>query len=61
MMSAGSGVLHSEFNASREEPVHFLQIWIVPDRKGVAPRYKQQHFPGEAKAREAAADHLTRR
>jgi redox-sensitive bicupin YhaK (pirin superfamily) len=49
MMSAGSGVLHSEFNASREALVHFLQIWIVPDRKGVAPRYQQQHFPDEAK------------
>ncbi len=44
MMSAGSGIRHSEYNHSREELVHFLQIWIVPDRKGVAPRYQQQHF-----------------
>jgi hypothetical protein len=49
MMSAGSGVLHSEFNASREELVHFLQIWIVPDRKGVVPRYQQRHFPADEK------------
>ena len=44
MMSAGTGVRHSEFNASREHEVHFLQIWLVPQRKGVAPRYQQQHF-----------------
>jgi hypothetical protein len=49
MMSAGSGVLHSEFNASREDLVHFLQVWIVPDRKGVAPRYQQRHFTADEK------------
>lgn len=52
MMSAGTGIRHSEYNASASEPVHFLQIWIVPDRRGVAPRYQQQHFsPDEKRGR----------
>ncbi|HEY8329899.1 MAG TPA: pirin family protein [Pseudomonas sp.] len=49
MMSAGTGIRHSEYNASREELVHFLQIWIVPNRKGVTPRYQQQHFDAAEK------------
>jgi redox-sensitive bicupin YhaK (pirin superfamily) len=44
-MSAGRGVRHSEWNASAEAPVHFLQIWILPDQPNVAPSYEQKTFP----------------
>ena len=49
LMSAGSGVAHSEYNHSHNEPVHFLQIWIVPDVGGAKPRYQQEHFTPQKK------------
>jgi redox-sensitive bicupin YhaK (pirin superfamily) len=47
VMSAGTGIRHSEFNASETEPVHFLQIWILPEAQGLAPRYGQVDFRPE--------------
>jgi redox-sensitive bicupin YhaK (pirin superfamily) len=48
-MTAGTGVQHSEMNASVEEPVHFLQIWILPEARGLQPGYEERHFAAEEK------------
>lgn len=49
MMSAGTGILHSEFNASNTDPVNLLQIWVLPEKKGIAPRYDQKVFEPEGR------------
>lgn len=48
-MSAGTGIRHSEYNASKTDPVHFLQIWIVPEQDGLAPTYEQKAFSDDEK------------
>jgi redox-sensitive bicupin YhaK (pirin superfamily) len=49
-MSAGTGVRHSEYNASKDEPVRFLQIWVVPTQAGLPAKYRQAHFSDASKA-----------
>lgn len=48
-MSAGTGVRHSEFNASNTNPVHLLQIWIMPEKRGIKPSYEEKNFSSELK------------
>lgn len=48
-MSAGRGVVHSEFNNSKENPVHFLQIWITPKTEGIKPSYEEKKFSSDEK------------
>ena len=49
-MTAGTGVRHSEFNASNEEPAHLLQIWLLPETNGIEPGYEEKHFDAASKA-----------
>jgi hypothetical protein len=54
-MSAGTGVTHSEFNASSREPVHLLQIWILPERRSLPPSYEQKGIRLDGELRLAAS------
>jgi redox-sensitive bicupin YhaK (pirin superfamily) len=49
VMSAGTGITHSEFNHSKTEPLHLMQIWIFPNRRGHEPRYEDRNYPADAR------------
>jgi hypothetical protein len=49
VMSAGTGIVHSEYNHSKDRPVHLLQLWIIPRTKGLKPRWEQRRFTAEAR------------
>lgn len=49
-MTAGTGIAHSEFNASEEKPVRLLQMWVLPERSGLTPSYEQKQFTTEQRA-----------
>jgi hypothetical protein len=53
-MSAGAGITHAEFNASRDKPCHFMQIWIMPSQQGIAPSYEQKAIDPKATANKLA-------
>jgi redox-sensitive bicupin YhaK (pirin superfamily) len=48
-MTAGTGITHSEYNPSKSEPVHLLQIWLMPEQRGLKPSYEQKTYPAEEK------------
>lgn len=54
IMSAGTGIAHSEYNASQTEPVKFLQIWVLPEKLGIKPRYEQKQFSSEDRVNKIA-------